>query len=271
VSALVLELRERARERIDLGGITPDRLQVMAPGDIAALELPVGKRQRRLDELFTLAGDDARELVLRGPSGCLDRIGAGMRAGRIVVDGGAGDYLAQDMRGGEIDVRGDAGAYAAAGMRAGRVRIAGNAGDFLGGAISGERHGLRGGTVIVRGNAGARCGERQRRGQILIQGDAGDYLGARMIAGTIVVLGRAGRRAGFGMRRGTLLLARPPASLPASFNDNGRHHLSFLTLYIRSLRDLDGAFAAIDPARANVQRFVGDIGCGGKGEVLVWL
>lgn len=270
MSALVLELRERPAARIDMRGVTPDRLKELSTRAIAAVEVTAGKERLPLNELFTLSGDDPSEIVLRGPTACLDWIGAEMRAGRIIVEGDAGDYVAQDLHAGEIEVRGDAGAYAATGLRGGLLRIAGDAGDYLGAPYAGERHGMRGGTVVVRGDAGARAGERQRRGQILIAGNAGDYLGARMIAGTIVVLGRAGSRAGFSMRRGTLLLAQSPASLPASFNESGRHHLSFLSLYLRSLHRVDDAFAALDPARTTVRRFVGDIGCGGKGEVLVW-
>ncbi|HEX7044943.1 MAG TPA: formylmethanofuran dehydrogenase subunit C [Burkholderiales bacterium] len=271
MSALVLELREPVPARVDLRGVTPDRLEGLSARAIGAIEVVAGARPVALERLFAISGDAPGELVLRGATACLDGIGAGMRAGRIVVEGDAGDYVAQDMRAGEIIVRGNAGAYAASGMRGGVLRITGNAGDCLGAVHAGARYGLRGGTVIVHGNAGARAGERQRRGQILIRGDAGDWLGARMVAGTIMVLGRTGRLAGFGMRRGSLLLAQAPASLPGSFNESGRHHLSFLSLYLRSLHALDPAFAALDPGRATVRRFVGDRGCNGKGEVLVWL
>ncbi|MFL6711938.1 MAG: formylmethanofuran dehydrogenase subunit C [Sulfurifustis sp.] len=271
MTALVLDLREQPAARIDMFGVTPDRLNGLTARAVAAIEVTVGKARLPLGELFAVSGDDPSTIVLRGATACLDGVGAEMRAGRIVVEGDAGDYVAQDMRAGEIDVRGSTGAYAATGLRGGVLRMAGNAGDYLGAARAGDRYGMRGGTVVVRGDAGARCGERQRRGQILIAGNAGDYLGASMIAGTIVVLGHTGSRPGFGMRRGTLLLAQPPASLPASFNESGRHHLSFLSLYLRSLARIDDAFAALDPARTTVRRFVGDIGCGGKGEVLVWL
>lgn len=269
MSALVLTLREHAPERLDMRGVVPDKLNAMSPGDIAALILPAGKANRRLDECFELSGDVASDLVLSGATDRLDYIGAGLSSGRITVDGGAGDFLANDMRGGEIHVRGDVGAYTASGMRAGLVRVEGNVGDFLGGPIPGARHGLRGGTVLVHGDAGDRAGERQRRGQILIKGNAGDYLGARMLAGTIVVLGQAGRHCGFAMRRGTLLLAGPPASLPPTFNESGRHQLEFLKLFTLSWRDLGSGFTELAASSAGVRRFVGDRACAGKGEVLV--
>lgn len=271
MSGLVLELREPAPARIGMGAVTPDRLATLAPRDIGALEVPMGRECVRLDALFRLRSGDPREIVLRGHTGGLDDIGAGMRSGRIRVDGDAGHCVGRDMRGGAIEVRGCAGDYAATGLRAGELRIAGDAGDFLGAALPGERFGMRGGTVFVGGSVGARAGDRQRRGQILIARDAGDYLGARMRAGTIVVLGQAGRCCGFGMRRGTLLLTRPPASLPASFNESGRHSLSFLTVLVRSLHGLGEDWARLDPARTNVLRFVGDLGCDGKGEVLIRL
>ena len=271
MSALVLALREPRAARIDMLGITPDRLNGLSARAIAALEIATGKERLPLGQLFSISGDDPSIIVLRGPTACLDGIGTDMCAGRIIVERDAGDYVAQNMRAGEIEVRGSAGAYAGTGLRGGVLRIAGDAGDYLGAASARARHGMRGGTIVVRGDAGARAGDRQRRGQILIAGNAGDYLGTRMIAGSIVVLGRAGERAGFSMRRGSLLLVQPPVSLPASFNESGRHHLSFLSLYVRNLHPIDDAFSALDPARSTVRRFVGDVGVGGKGEVLVLL
>jgi formylmethanofuran dehydrogenase subunit C len=128
---------------------------------------------------------------------------------------------------------------------------------------------MQGGTILIKGSAGDRTGDRQRRGFILIEGDCGDYCAARMIAGTIAVAGRTGINPGTGMRRGTLLLQQMPAALsPAIFNDNGLHELSFVSLLLDSFKTLDSRFAQLQGSN-RVQRFLGDLACGGMGEILI--
>jgi formylmethanofuran dehydrogenase subunit C len=153
-------------------------------------------------------------------------------------------------------------------MRKGYLQIDGDAGDFTGSAMAGERVGMQGGTILIKGSAGERTGDRQRRGFILIDGDCGAYCAARMIAGTIAVAGRTGINPGAGMRRGTLLLQQMPTSMPATFNDNGRHDLSFVALLLDSFKTLDSSFAQLQGSPP-VQRLVGDLACGGMGEILI--
>lgn len=269
MSALTFTLNEIPRQRIDCAALTPTRLEGMSLSEIAAIELACGNRKPRVDQLFELQGEDTSNLVFRNACDKLDRIGEGMVDGAIEVEGDAGAYLALGLRGGRIRVRGNCGAFAAAEMKRGLVHVIGNAGDFLGAALPGNRQGMRGGMVIVRGNVADRCGDRLRRGTILIEGDAGDYCAARMIAGTLSVLGTLGAYPGFAMRRGTLLLTALPASLPATFGDCGTHDLRFLPLLMQSWKSLDSQFAHLAP-RARVHRFMGDLACDGKGEVLVF-
>jgi formylmethanofuran dehydrogenase subunit C len=71
------------------------------------------------------------------------------------------------------------------------------------------------------------------------------------------------------MRRGTLLLQQMPAALwPATFNDNGVHELSFVSLLQKSFKTLDSRFAQLQDNN-RVQRFLGDLACGGRGEILI--
>jgi formylmethanofuran dehydrogenase subunit C len=269
MSALTFTLKEAPRQRVDCSALTPTRLEGKSPREIAAIELTCGNRKPRVDDLFDILGEDTSSLVFRSACDKLDRIGEGMADGEIHVQGDSGAYLGLGMRGGRISVSGNCGAFAAAEMRRGLVHVLGNAGDFLGSALPGDRQGMRGGIVIVGGNAGDRCGDRLRRGSILIEGNAGDYCAARMIAGTLSVLGTLGAYPGFAMRRGTLLLTSVPESLPATFGDCGTHDLHFLPLLIRSWKSLDSRFAHLEP-KARVRRFMGDVSCDGKGEVLVW-
>ena len=186
------------------------------------------------------------------------------------MEGDAGAYAGADMRGGEVIVSGSAGMLAACGMRGGELKIGANAGDFLGGALAGEMRGMRGGMVTVAGNAGDRVGDRMRRGVILIGGDAGQYCASRMIAGTIAVIGRVGSHAGYAMTRGTLLCSHAPARMLTTFNECGTFELGFLSLLVRQWKGLSAPFDQLAARAPRVQRWMGDIGAGGKGEILVW-
>ncbi|MCU7890509.1 MAG: hypothetical protein KZQ78_02415, partial [Candidatus Thiodiazotropha sp. (ex Ustalcina ferruginea)] len=132
-----------------------------------------------------------------------------------------------------------------------------------------NRLGFQPSMALSEGNTGDRAGDQMRRGTILISGNAGDYCASRMIAGTLVVLGESGAKTGLAMRRGTLLLSQEPVSLPATFNDNGKHNLNFLTLLTRSFQDQAG-FSDMWERGCRVQRWLGDLGCNGKGEIPVW-
>ncbi len=270
MSPVTLKLREPPRQRLNIGSLIPDTLAGMTASAIAKLPLFLGNRSLSVGECFEVSGNNPETLVIANACECLDHIGAQMSRGQIIVEGPAGAYLGQDLRGGQIRVQGNVEIYAGSGMTGGQINIQGSTGDYLGGAIPGERQGMRGGVIIVSGNTGDRAGDRQRRGLVIVKGNAGAYCGARMIAGTIAVLGKTGEAAGFGMRRGTLLLNSAPVSLPVTFNDNGRHTMTFLTLMLRHMAALDGAFTSLFSSGRAVQRYLGDLAWNGKGEILVW-
>ncbi|MCP4287630.1 MAG: formylmethanofuran dehydrogenase subunit C [Gammaproteobacteria bacterium] len=269
MSALTFRLKQPTRLRTDMSAFTPQRLAGKGLNEIAHIPLWQGNRQIATGEMFSLSGDNPADIVIQSDGDCLDHVGSGMSGGRIRIEGCTGAYLGRSMRGGSLHVDGDTGIAAGCDMSGGNLFIDGNAGNFLGGAIIGERQGMRGGKIMVKGNAGDRVGDQMRRGTILISGSTGDYCASRMIAGTIVVLGQTGAQTGLTMRRGTLLLTREPASLPATFNYNGRHDLDFLHLLIRSLQDEKG-FSGLPERGSRVRRWLGDLGCDGKGEILVW-
>jgi formylmethanofuran dehydrogenase subunit C len=269
MSALVLTLRSRPAQRVDLSPLTDKPLAGRSPGDIATLALPSGNRTVQLGDLFEVAGTPGAEIEIRNSCDQLDRIGAGLTDGRVVVQGNAGAYLGVRLAGGTIVVNGSTGGWTASGMTDGLIQVTGNAGDFLGGAIPGDHQGMKGGTVVVGGNAGARTGDRMRRGTLLIEGNTGDYVASRMVAGTIAVWGTTGQFPGLAMRRGTLLLRRPPAELLPTFNDCGQYPLNFLTLLARAWRGLPGKFATLPDGGFPVRRYMGDLANGGRGEMLV--
>ncbi len=269
MSALRLALRAAPPSRVDCAALTAAPLAGRTLAEVAALPLVAGNRTLRVEELFTLEGTPGEVLVVAGDGARLDRLGAGLAAGTLRVEGAAGDYLGQRMTGGRIEVAGRVGAFAANGMKGGEIHIAGDAGDFLGGAIPGDHQGMSGGLVLVTGNAGARAGDRMRRGVMLINGGAGDYLASRMVAGTIAVAGAVGRGAGTGMRRGTLLLPALPAALPPTFNDCGVFPFTMLTMLARAWRGLPGPFGSLPDGGFRVRRLMGDLANDGRGEILI--
>jgi formylmethanofuran dehydrogenase subunit C len=267
MSTLTFTLKKDLAQRLDVAPLTPDALAEKSVKDIAATLLWYGKRQIRADEAFDITGDDTNNIAFKNSSDKLDYIGSQMKSGSISIEGNAGNYLGFQMRNGDITLNGNALDFSASGMANGTITINGNVGDFLGGAIIGERKGMRGGLVIIKGDAGDRVGDQMRRGIILIEGNAGQYCASRMLAGTIGILGNVGEYIGFGMRRGTLLLTQTP-KLHATIQDCGTHTLPFLSLMFKAFQHLPSKFAQLNKNR--VQRYAGDLGNDGKGEILVF-
>jgi formylmethanofuran dehydrogenase subunit C len=265
---LTLTQRFVPHQRVDCSPLTPTLLAGKSAREIASLQLQSGNRKLPAGELFTLSGDDPQNLVIECEGDKLERIGARMTGGSVRVQGDCGAYAGLQMRGGEIHVAGSVGAFGACQMRGGLLRIDDDAGEFLGSALPGETLGMAGGTVIVKGNVGDRCGDRMRRGQILIEGHAADYCASRMLAGTIAVMGSVGANLGFAMQRGTVLLRDTPAHILPTFGDCGTHELAFLKLLFQSWTALPSRYAAFAPP-PRVQRIVGDLANGGRGEILI--
>ena len=270
MSALVLRLKARPPQRVDMSPVTPGSFAALGIADIVRIHLAMGNRRVFLGELFDVTPGDAAHIIIQSSSFRLDYVGAGLDAGSITVEGDAGQGTGQGMRGGRVHVAGNVGPWAAAKMSGGTLTVAGHAGDFLGGALPGDMRGMSGGLVIVRGNAGMRAGDRMRRGVIAVAGGVGAHAGSRMIAGTLLALGAAGVYPGFAMKRGSILLGQPPPRMLPTFGDAGSHELGFLRLLSRAIRT-DGTPALdLEGLGTRVRRYVGDAAAGGKGEILVW-
>lgn len=269
MNPLTLALRESPPHRIDMGALLRPGAEGIKASDLARRPLWLGNRQIPAGELFEVREGDPERIVIANACERLDRIGASMDRGELLVEGDCGAYLGEQMSGGRIRVIGNADAYVGTGMAGGHIQVCGHAGDFAGGAIVGERRGMRGGTLLIEGDCGDRAGDRMRRGLLLIAGRTGAYCGSRMLAGTLACLGGTGPEAGHGMRRGTLLLHHEPQGLPPTFNDSGALPLGFLVLLLRELVALDPAFGALGPAHRPVRRYVGDLACQGRGEILI--
>lgn len=270
MSKTTLRLQESVTLPVEAEAISPDRFPGLSQAQVAALPILVGRRQKRLGDLFEVEGDGAAEILVEGDLSHIKRIGQGMTQGKINIRGNVGMHLGCGMRGGEISVRGDVDAWAGAKMSGGRLWVHGNTGAMLGGPYSGETRGMRGGLIVVEGNTGPRAGERMRRGLIVIRGDAGEMTGVRMIAGSIIVLGMLGERPGAGMKRGTIVaLGSLKDGLLPTFSCACTFQPVFLRTYLRRLQamGLPITQAQID---GDYRRHTGDANTISKGEILVY-
>lgn len=262
---LVLTLRARPEQRLDLSPLVPNRLAAMTEAEIAGLELQTTRTRVTVGDAFRLRMGDARHIRIEHACDRLDQIGQGMSEGEIVVDGDVGSQAGRLMHGGRLTIRGNAGPWAASGLRGGVVEIAGNAGDRVGGPLAGETIGMRGGVVIVRRDAGERAGDRMRRGTIIVEGAAGRWAGCRMIAGTLMVRRKVSALPGYLMRRGTLILGDGAEEFSPTFVDCGAHQLLAVRLLATYIDSYSSAFESI--VRRSLRRLAGDMAVAGKGEI----
>jgi formylmethanofuran dehydrogenase subunit C len=269
VSGWRFTLKQVPSLRVDLRGITPAALAGLSIADVKRLPLGYGNSTLPLAELFSVtssAGNDV--LVFEGDLSRFDRVGWQMAGGRIQVEGSVGHYAGGCMSAGELVINGHAGLLAACEMAGGTLTIEGNVDDFAASTLPGSMDGMRGGRLVVKGNAGARFGDRMRRGTALVFGDAGDFLASRMVAGTIAVGGRVGAHPAYGMRRGSVVFATAeplPAQL-ATFVPALASADVFWQLLARDLAARGAPFARL--ASQPMVRFLGDLGAGGKGELI---
>ncbi|MEJ0074460.1 MAG: formylmethanofuran dehydrogenase subunit C [Alphaproteobacteria bacterium] len=262
---LVLTLRKRPEQRLDLSPLVPHLLAGKSAASINSIELQTTKVRVTVGDAFRLRMGDAGRIRIEGACERLDGVGAGMSRGAITVAGDVGIQAGRLMTGGRLIIGGDTGHWAASGMKGGEIEIKGSAGDRLGGPIAGEIAGMRGGLVIVRGDAGARAGDKMRRGTILIEGSASDYAGSRMIAGTLIVRRKAGALPGYLMKRGTIIVGEGCTAFSPTFVDCGMHALLAMRLMAGFLKPYSPRTAAL--LQRPLRRYAGDMAVLGKGEL----
>src|SRR5438876_6106692 len=193
---ITLTLKEPPSVPLEAEVLSPDVMAPLANDAIRALPVYLGKRQRRVDDFFTVEGAASDELDIRGDVGRVKWIGRGMTRGRITLVGNAGMHLGAYMKGGTIEVSGNASDWLGAEMSGGLIKIGGNAGGQVGAAYRGSRRGMRGGTILIGGSAGLEVGMRMRRGLIAVGGPVRDFAGLELKGGTIVLLAGAEIRTG---------------------------------------------------------------------------
>lgn len=266
MSGLILRLRARLDERIDLSAVAPLSTVAQDADTLRRIMVGDGKRSLALGDVFFVTGSPGDRIEIESDAR-MDGIGAALAGGTIIAEGDAGDGAARGMRKGRLEIRGRAGSHLASGMRGGLVIVGGDAGAQVGAAHPGERFGMAGGTVAIGGDSGERTGDRMRRGTIVIRGKAGPAAGSRMMGGTIWAERGFGAGPGPLLRRGTLIGPSVEHVLP-TFADCGFHDMVVLRLLDRYLADTLGDLA---PPRlpAKVRRLAGDLATIGKGEILL--
>jgi len=267
VRPLVLTVKERPPERLDLSGVLPHLLTGKTAAEIARIGVGTTRAALTLGDVFRVRLGDAAHIRIEGACDRLDWIGHGMTGGEIAVEGDAGSQAGRLMTGGRLMIGGNAGPWAGSGMRGGEIEIRGDAGERLGGPLPGEMAGVRGGTVIVRGDADTRVADRMRRGAIVVEGRAGAWAGSRMIAGTLIVAGAAGSLPGYLMRHGTIVLGVGSAELSPTFIDCGVHELTVFRLLAAFLTRSSTRAARL--LQRPLRRLAGDMAVLGKGEIFV--
>ena len=191
--------------------ISPDFVAEKSLREIELTEVWEGNRRVKLGSLFKIQGETGgapKDCTIRiaGNVASVRRIGYGMTAGSIEVNGDAGMYLGERMRGGSIVVAGNAGSWLGTQMRDGQIEVKKNAGDSVGGSVRGGTKGMHGGIITIHGDCGTEVGAWMRDGTIRIKGNSDLYAGIHMKNGTILVEKNCAGRAGAHMSNGKIIV-----------------------------------------------------------------
>jgi formylmethanofuran dehydrogenase subunit C len=149
------------------------------------------------------------------------------------------------------------------------LRVDGHAGERVGGGTPGASRGITGGEIVVFGSLGGSAAALMRRGLVAVAGGVGPYAGRGMIAGTLLALGPVGELPGVGNKRGSIV-ATGGIDVPASYRFACSYEPPHIRLLLTSLQRRFGF--PCDPAvlAGRFDRYCGDAGEPGKGEILVW-
>ncbi len=206
---ITLTVRKKLQFPVIAECITPAVLEGKTVGEIASLPVWEGNKQKTLGDIFIVeqTPEEAPTIVINGDATEVRRVGTGMKAGEIVVNGNIGMHLGEKMAGGKIAVNGNAAQWAGSEMKDGLIEIHGNAGDYLASPYRGSDIGMKGGKIVVDGNVGSDSVAFMKGGVIKIRGDAGLFLGFRMHDGAIHVEKKCGTRVGANMNGGKIIIS----------------------------------------------------------------
>ncbi len=219
---------EQSKIPVEAEVISPDNFAGKSIDEIKKIMVWRGNRQKKLGELFKVAGESAESpgeisIMINGDVPTAKRVGQGMSAGEIVIKGKVGMHVGAEMKGGKIVVEGDADHWAGAEMRAGEIHIKGNAGNYVGSAYRGSYEGMKRlakgveGTILVDGNAGSEAASRMANGKVVVKGNIGPFAGLHMSGGKLLVHGNAQERTGGEMTKGKIIILGKVSELLPTF------------------------------------------------------
>jgi formylmethanofuran dehydrogenase subunit C len=235
---------------LDLSAVVPDRCASLSAEEIAALPVWPGGTRGVVGDFFDVRGGRAAVVEIEGHLDTASGVGARMTGGLLHVHGNVGDDAGQAMAGGVL-------------------RVDGHAGDRVGGGTPGAARGMTGGEIVVFGSIGGSAGALMRRGLVAVAGSIGGYAGRGMIAGTILGLGPVGEMPGVGSKRGSII-ATGGVTVPASYRYACSYEPAYVRLLLTSLRRRFGFPCDPGVLAGRFDRYCGDAGEPGKGEILVW-
>jgi formylmethanofuran dehydrogenase subunit C len=244
-------LRTPLRQRADCSELLPQGWGSLSTSELATRPVYLEQEgQVAFGDLFELTGEPAGRIRFIGALGHMDRLGAGLSEGTVIVENSVGDETGLGMSGGVLDIHGDAG-----------IRT--------GAAPPGSKRGMLGGELIVRGSASAEAGSFMRRGTLAIVGTAGDRTGLGMIAGNVVIVGSAGTATGLWSKRGSVV-ALGKITPPATYSYACTYQPIHLRLLLGRLRTEYHLPIHRRHITGLYRRFSGDFAELGKGEILQW-
>lgn len=275
---VTLALKETPSLPMEAEILNPENVREKGIEEIKQLPIWCGNRREEIGDYFDIemiadaehdrsGGTDLPDLILKGDFSRFKRLGQGMGAGTMVIQGSVGFHAGALMRGGTLMIQGNAGDWLGAQMQGGMIKVEGSAGHFVGASYRGGGKGMTGGTILIRGNAGQSVGGHMRRGLIAVRGDCDEMPGYGMLAGTILICGKSGIRAGGRMKRGTVILLHEQALLPTFYYDCTYQPYFWKLLLAQLVRD---GFIVPGPSQnMSFRRFSGDANEGCRGELLM--
>ena len=229
MAEIILKIREKIGIMVEAEAISPESFAGKGKEEIEALLVWQGPEKLPLSRFFDVelsgspsASAEETRIIMQGDLSRVKRIGEGMKAGSIEIDGPAGMHLGAEMAGGSIVVKGNAGSWSGREMKGGLLHIKGNCGDHVGSAYRGSWRGMTGGQIIVEGNARSQLGGGLAGGQITVGGDVENFCGIRQSGGLILVRGSAVRGVGAEMNGGTIAVCKDILQPSPGFEETGR-------------------------------------------------
>ena len=221
---VIMEVRERHRPNL------PIEAECIVPKNFVGPERTfyVWKGNKKLDirDVFHIRREghansvDKVEIIIRGDSSHIKRIGEHMEGGKITIEGDIGMHCGNFMSDGVIEIMGNADSWLGREMNGGTIICHGDAADYAGSGYRGEKHGMKGGKIEIMGDAGDFAGETLAGGEIIIHGNAGDMPGADMKDGVLVIRGDCSRACG-NMTGGTCTVLGTVHDMLPTFRNEG--------------------------------------------------